>query len=65
MPDPPGTMRPAGLRRRRGFRAPVRGHPRTMVIWGADVTLTRVVIAAVLEGALVAVLVACARLIGR
>jgi hypothetical protein len=35
------------------------------VIGGADVTLTRVVIAAVLEALLLGVLIACARLIGR
>ncbi len=51
-----------------GFPGPLPGNRRSMagwVVWGADVTLTRVVIAAVLEAALVGVLVACARLIGR
>jgi hypothetical protein len=68
MPEPAGTKRRQGLRRPRGFLAAGGGHPRTVagaIIGGADVTLTRVVIAAVLEALLLGVLIACARLIGR
>jgi hypothetical protein len=46
---------------RTGNRAGMTG----WVAGGADVTLTRIVIAALLEAVLLGVLIACARLIGR